>query len=497
MKPLRTLLPASVIDSRGNLDAPITAVAFDSRRCSDGTLFVALPGAAHDGAAFIADAIAKGAAAVVTEGSLDGLSVPCVRVANARQALSFIAKAFYDHPSARMKVIGITGTKGKTTSTYLTQSILKQHYGRAFRFGTVEYDLGFTVRGARNTTPESLEIASMLNEALTQQVQTGVMEVSSHALKTWRVEDLTFAAAGFTNLTLEHTEFHPDMEDYFQAKRRLFCELLPADRTAVVGIDDDYGVRLVHELQQMKRLVKTVSVTGRDADIRVEELNMQSTMSRFVLATEGRRYPAVIHLPGPFNVFNAALSAGLTRTIGVPWSAIVTGLDELKQVPGRFESIANDRGITVIVDYAHSPASLENVLKAVRTMTSKRVISVFGCGGNRSSDKRPIMGRLSAMLADVTIVTSDNPRKEDPHEIVKQIMVGVDQLPTHERHEVLVEVDRRKAIAQGIAMAQPGDVVLIAGKGHETGQTFADRTIPFDDREVAREILQAKECKHG
>ncbi|HNV72618.1 MAG TPA: cyanophycin synthetase, partial [Candidatus Ozemobacteraceae bacterium] len=225
-------------------------------------------------------------------------------------------------------------------------------------------------------------------------------------------------------------------------------------------------------------------------------LEMGPTWSRFDLVAEGVRQRCAIHLPGPFNIFNAALASGLARTLEIPWSEIVAGLDNLKQVPGRFESIPNERGLTVIVDYAHSPASLENVLRAVRAMTSKRVISIFGCGGNRSADKRPIMGRLSASLADITIVTSDNPRKEDPQEIVRQIMAGIEQLPSSQRREVCVEVDRRRAIEKGLSMALSGDVVLIAGKGHETGQTFADRTVPFDDREVAREILQLKEGKH-
>ncbi|HNW37048.1 MAG TPA: UDP-N-acetylmuramoyl-L-alanyl-D-glutamate--2,6-diaminopimelate ligase, partial [Candidatus Ozemobacteraceae bacterium] len=426
-----------------------------------GWLFVAMPGSASDGATFINDAVKNGAAAVVTQGSIAGLPVPAVRVADARRALSSIARVFHDDPSKGLQLLGITGTKGKTTTTYLIQSILRQAFGQAFRFGTVEYDLGFDVRPAKNTTPESLDLSAMLSEAASHGVRAGVMEVSSHALKTFRVEDLTFSAAGFSNLSLEHTEFHPSMEEYFQAKRRLFLELLPADKTAVIAIDDEWGRRLAAECRKAGRTVRTVSVRG-EADIHASNITLSGMATDFTLVAEGEQRRCRIALAGEFNVFNALMAAGLSRSIGIAWDAIIAGITSLATVPGRFESIANNRHLTVIVDYAHSPAALENLLNAVRPLAAHgRVISVFGCGGNRSTEKRPIMGRLSATLADITVVTSDNPRKENPESIISQIVAGIDSLPPSQRRAAIhIEADRRKAIALAISMAKPGDVLL-------------------------------------
>ncbi|HOY68871.1 MAG TPA: UDP-N-acetylmuramoyl-L-alanyl-D-glutamate--2,6-diaminopimelate ligase [Candidatus Ozemobacteraceae bacterium] len=490
MKSFQMLLSTPPLERSGNLDVPITGVAFDSRRVEPGFLFVAMPGSTNDGARFITDAIQRGAAAIVTQDALEGITVPAVRVADARRTLSSIARAFHDDPSKRLQLIGITGTKGKTTTTYFIQSILRAEFGQAFRFGTVEYDLGFDIRPARNTTPESLDLSALLSEALAHEIRAGVMEVSSHALKTSRVEDLTFSAAGFSNLSLEHTEFHPDMEDYFRAKRRLFLDLLPPDREAVIGIDDDWGRRLAHECRAAGRKVRTISVRN-EADIKAINIKLSGMHTEFEIAVEGRTFPCRLALAGEFNVFNALMAAGLSRAIGIGWETIIRGLTALTSVPGRFESIPNHRDLTVIVDYAHSPAALENLLIAVRPLAVKgRVISVFGCGGNRSTEKRPIMGRLSATLADITVVTSDNPRKEKPEEIIAQIFAGIEAVPASERREVHVEADRRKAIAKAIELARPGDVLLIAGKGHETGQTFADRTLPFDDRLVAKELLE-------
>lgn len=490
MKHLSMLTPFPVLERSGNPDVEITGVSFDSRRVGPGFLFVAMPGSAADGAIFIDDAVRRGAAAVVTQGPLAGIPVPAVRVADARRALSAIARIFHDDPSRSLHLVGITGTKGKTTTTYLVQAILRKAFGLAFRFGTVEYDLGFDVRPAKNTTPESLDLSALFAEALSKNVRAGVMEVSSHALKSCRVEDLTFAAAGFSNLSLEHTEFHPDMEDYYQAKRRLFLDLTPADRGLVIGIDDEWGRRLADECRHAGRKVTTVSVKGI-ADLCAEDIRLSGMATEFGLVAEGAKRPCRIALAGVFNVFNALMAAGLSRCLGIDWDTILDGITSLATVPGRFESIANDRRLTVIVDYAHSPAALENLLIAVRPLAAGgRVISVFGCGGNRSTEKRPIMGRLSATLADITVVTSDNPRKENPNDIISQIISGIEALPPAERREVHVEADRRKAIAQAISLAKPGDVLLIAGKGHETGQTFADRTVPFDDRLVAKELLE-------
>ncbi len=532
MKRLSELLPPDVVGVAGSVEIPIRSVAFDSRACVPGSLFVALPGTNVDGASFIGKAMEQGAVAVVAEGNPPAVEVPLVRVSNARKCLSWIARQFFGDPSARATLLGITGTKGKTTTTYLVQSVLRRAFGQAWRFGTVEYDLGGAVLPAKNTTPESLELVSLMSRAMRKGVRAGVMEVSSHALKTWRVEDVTFSAAGFSNLSLEHTEFHPDMEDYFRAKARLFLELLPKNRTAVIGIDDDYGRRLAAECRRADRKTVTVSIVDPAADLfpeGIERIGQTPGRPRppgesgarshpwtpgtgrprppgesgarshpwtpgtvFSIVENGTRFPCRTSLVGMFNVFNTLMAAGLCRSIGVGWEDILEGLAALESVPGRFEAIANTRGLTVVVDYAHSPEALRNLLVTIRPMTAGRVITVFGCGGNRSPQKRPIMGKFSASMSDITIITSDNPRKEDPNEIIRQILAGIPDLGRMPKGKVYSEADRRKAISMALDLARPGDSVLIAGKGHETGQTFADRTIPFDDREVARELLGSR-----
>ncbi|MBF0499036.1 MAG: UDP-N-acetylmuramoyl-L-alanyl-D-glutamate--2,6-diaminopimelate ligase [Candidatus Riflebacteria bacterium] len=499
MKTLATLLATcQYLELRGSPQTPVEGIAFDSRKLRRGDLFVALSGTNIDGAKFIGEAVARGAAAIITEHAIADIGIiPAVRVADARRALSSLAAEFYEHPSRKAVVIGITGTKGKTTTTYLLQSILKNHFGRAFRFGTVEYDLWFDRRPAKNTTPESLDVTALIEEARINGVHAGVMEVSSHALKTARVEDLHFAAAGFTNLSLEHTEFHPNMEDYYQTKRHLFFDLLPSGKTAVIAIDDTWGDRLARECCERGIPVSTVSLLDHTARIFAQNIEMTGSGSSFIIVAQGLRIPCTIRMPGAFNVMNALMAAALARSVDIDWPAIKAGLESVSNVPGRFETITNTRGLTVIIDYAHSPASLENVLKAVRPIAKGHVLTVFGCGGNRSHEKRPLMGRLAATLSDVTIVTSDNPRDERPEDIVAEIMAGITPLSVTERGSVKIEIDRRLAIEAAIEMAKPGDIVLIAGKGHETGQTFAGKILPFDDREVAREFLLKEITSHA
>lgn len=490
MKTLRNILPSNVASTTGVLDIEITGIAFDSRKVAKGFLFVALPGQHVDGSAFIFDALERGAAAILTEGNRKNIEVPVVKVADARQALSEIAAKFYDNPSQKLKLIGITGTKGKTTITYLAQSILKKAFGHAFRMGTVEYDMEFVKIPATNTTPESQITQSLLDQALKNGIKHGVIEVSSHSLKTWRVEHLSFAAAGFTNLSLEHSEFHPDMADYFDTKKRLFKELSSPDKTCVIGIDDNYGKKLAEDCKTAGLNVKTLSLHDHQADFYCESLKMTGTCSDFLLCHKDEKHQCHINLAGEYNAFNALMAAALCKAIGAGWADIAAGLASLKCVPGRLETINNDLGINVIVDYAHSPAALENVLKAVRPLTRNRLIAVFGCGGNRSHEKRPIMGKVALDYADVIIVTSDNPRKEPPEAIIEQIMAGIQEELATSTKEVIQEIDRKAAILKALTMANAGDTVLIAGKGHEIGQHFADRTVPFDDREVARHFFR-------
>jgi UDP-N-acetylmuramoyl-L-alanyl-D-glutamate--2,6-diaminopimelate ligase len=490
MKTLRSILPGNTLSTAGVLDIEITGIAFDSRQVHKGYLFCAISGSHIDGNAFIFDAIERGAIAIVTEASRKNIEVPVIKVDNARKALSEISSKFYDNPSDRINLIGITGTKGKTTITYLAQSILRKAYDKAFRIGTVEYDMEYDTIQATNTTPESQIVFSMLDQALKNGIKQGIMEVSSHALKTYRVANINFSVAGFTNLSLEHTEFHPDMDDYFSTKKRLFLELGKAEKPCVIGIDDDYGKKLADELKKKGNPVITVSVHNSQADFYSKNQDMTGTGSSFTICNQNQIFDCSINLAGEFNIFNALVAAALCRAAGVDWQHVITGIASVKNVPGRFESIKNSSGINVIVDYAHSPAALENVLKTIKPITKGRLFVVFGCGGNRSKEKRPVMGKIAWENADVILVTSDNPRKEPPEEIISQILLGIDK-ESDENKSVLTEPDRRAAIEKALGMAKAGDAVLIAGKGHETGQYFSDRTIPFDDREVARNFFRA------
>ncbi|OGK08666.1 MAG: UDP-N-acetylmuramoyl-L-alanyl-D-glutamate--2,6-diaminopimelate ligase [Candidatus Riflebacteria bacterium GWC2_50_8] len=490
MKTLRSILPSNIASTTGVLDIEITGIAFDSRRVNKGDLFVALPGQHIDGSAFIFDALERGAAAVITESSRKNIEVPVVKVKDARQALSEVSAKFYDQPSEKLKLIGITGTKGKTTITYLTQAILKKAFGHSFRMGTVEYDMEFAKIPASNTTPESQVLQHLIDQALKNGIKHGVIEVSSHALKTWRVEHLQFAVAGFTNLSMEHTEFHPDMNDYYSAKKRLFTDIAAREKTCIISIDDDYGKKMVADCKAADLKVFTLSLFDQSADYHSEGLKMAGSGSDFMFCHGQEKQACHINLPGEFNVFNAIMAGAMSHAVGADFAAISAGLGAVKNVPGRLEAIHNDQGINVVVDYAHSPAALENVLKAMRPVTRNRLITVFGCGGNRSHEKRPVMGKVALQYSDMVVVTSDNPRKEQPEAIIEQIMSGILEVPADANKKVMQEVDRKSAIFKALGAAQTGDTVIIAGKGHETGQYFADRTVPFDDREVARSFFR-------
>ncbi len=490
MTKLKDLLPSKVIETIGDLETEITGVAFDSREVKKGDMFVALPGNNIDGCSFLYDAIQHGAVAAIIEGNRKNVEIPIVKVHNAREALSEVSAKFYDNPTEKIKLMGITGTKGKTTISYMIQSILKKAYSNAFRMGTIDYDMGYKIIQAKNTTPESQVIHSLMAEALNKGISHGVMEVSSHSLKMWRVENVFFSVVGFTNLSLEHTEFHADMEDYFCAKERLFLELPFKNKKNVIGIDNEYGVRLVKDCQKAGLDITTVSLGNNKADVYAINPMIKSTESVFTLHCLGEEKECKINLGGEYNIFNALMAAGMCKVIGVSMDDICSGLNDLKSVPGRLESIENNKEINVIVDYAHSPDALKNVLSALRPVTEKKLITVFGCGGNRSHEKRPVMGKTAIELSDIVVVTSDNPRKEDPQNIINDIVAGINSETNPENKTFYQIVDRKEAIYKALSIAEPGDTVLIAGKGHETGQYFSDKTISFDDREIARSFFK-------
>jgi len=460
-------------------DVEISALAYDNRRVEPGTLFFCVPGFSRDGHAFAPDAVAHGAAALVVERPLR-LGVPEVVVPSVRMAMGPAAARFHGDPTARLDVVGITGTNGKTTTAFLVRALLEAAGRQCGLLGTVTSFVGGEERPVERTTAEAIDLQRDFRAMLDGGDAACAMEVSSHALRLGRTDGTRFAAAVFTNLTQDHLDFHPTMEDYFEAKRLLFGRVTGA---AIVNVDDPYGRRLAAELGPGERLV-TFAI-DHDATYRATELDSGFGGSSFTALTPEGPIALTTPLPGRFNVLNVLGAVAAVRALGVPFETIAAALPQAGRVPGRFEPVDEGQPFAVLVDYAHTPDSLENVLKAARPLTRGTLWCVFGCGGDRDRGKRPLMGEIAARLADRTIVTSDNPRSEDPEAIVREIVAGIPG-------DVTVEVDRRAAIGRAIAEAREGDVVVIAGKGHEQGQEYENgRKIPFDDVTVAREALRS------
>jgi UDP-N-acetylmuramoyl-L-alanyl-D-glutamate--2,6-diaminopimelate ligase len=474
--------------------ATITGIAYDSRHVEPGQVFVALKGQHTNGASFALGAIGRGASIVVSEQRppLD-VHVPWVVVSEARLALALLAAQFHRHPSSEMQVIGITGTNGKTTTAFLIASILDAANVRSGILGTVGYRVGETFRPATHTTPEAPEVQRMLREMVENGCGACAMEVSSHALSQRRVDGTTFAAAIFTNLTRDHLDFHSDMESYFQAKRRLF-EMLPRDAPALINLDDPKGAALVEAGGK-----PVTYAVNRAADITPGPL----TFSLDGLTFDARTPRGTVHvrssLVGRPNVYNILAAVSTATALGLSFDAIEKGLAALKGVPGRFQVVSTPaEEFTAIVDYAHTDDALRNLLETARPLTRGRLITVFGCGGDRDRTKRPLMGAVAGRLSDVIVITSDNPRSEDPMRIIDEVRRGLGAGAAREDGpQVLTIVDRREAIAKAIAVARPGDVVLVAGKGHEKYQVIGDRVIPFDDVAVVREALDRRRTNSG
>ena len=500
---VRALPPGVPPDERPDLPAHTSAldvvcsrVTHDSRQASPGCVFVALRGFKSDGAEFAAQAIAAGAALVIADRAsavppAASSGVPWLLVKDARLALALLAAEFFGHPSREMQVVGITGTNGKTTTAYLVSAIFEAAGISCGMMGTVTYRVGAREFAATRTTPEAPEVQALMRQMVTAGCGACVMEVSSHALALRRVDGIRFAAAIFTNLTRDHLDFHADMEDYFAAKRRLF-EMLPASAPAVVNVDDPRGVALA---ESVARPV-TYAVNPIAADVTPGPLSYSLDGLEFDLRTTLGAVHVKSRLVGRPNVYNILAAVAATATLGVPLDAIEAGLEALPGVPGRFEvtsSAADD--ITVVVDYAHTDDALRNLLETARPLAVRRLITVFGAGGDRDRTKRPLMGMVAARLSDVVVVTSDNPRSEDPGRIIDEVRRGAEPETRQRNAEVLTIVDRRDAIARAVESAGAGDVVLIAGKGHEKYQEIDGRVLPFDDVAVAREALEARRVR--
>ena len=451
---IAALAPADVLR---RAPVEIGDLAYDARAAGPGSLFFCVPGSRADGHDFAADAVANGAVALVVERPLD-LDVPQLVVPDARRAMAPVADEFFGRPSEELQVAGVTGTNGKTTTAFLMYSIFAAAGRRPGLLGTIESRVGGERRPAIRTTPEAIDVQRALREMLDAGDRSCAMEATSHGSELGRLDGVRFSALVFTNLSQDHLDFHETMERYFEAKRRLFVESRPP---AAINIGNDWGRKLAAD-----RPDALTFGFADDAEIAPAELDGID-----------------LKLRGRFNAENALGALAASRLLGIEQDAIARGLEAVRGVPGRFESVVEGQPFEVIVDYSHKPEALESVLRTARDLATGRVICVFGCGGDRDRGKRPLMGRIASELADLAIVTSDNPRSEDPRAIIDEILVGVEG-------DVEVEPDRAAAIERAISAADGGDVVLIAGKGHEQGQEFADRTIPFDDREVARDVLR-------
>jgi UDP-N-acetylmuramoyl-L-alanyl-D-glutamate--2,6-diaminopimelate ligase len=472
----------------------VTAVAYDSRAVEPGNVFVALKGLHADGALFAHQAIERGAIAVVSEQPPPpSTAVPWAVVVDARLALARLADAFYQHPSAEMQVVGITGTNGKTTTAHLLAALFESARIPCGILGTVAYKVGDDLRTASRTTPEAPEVQHLLRDMVTAGCGACAMEVSSHALSLGRVDGVTFAAGVFTNLTRDHLDFHTDMEEYFRAKRRLF-EMLPRDAPSLINLDDPRG----RALTAIAGHPITYAVRGA-ADIVPGALTFSLEGLTFDIRTPRGPIRVRSSLVGRPNVYNILAAVAAGTVLGLPLDAIERGIESLRGVPGRFQIVSSPGDeITVVVDYAHTDDALRNLLETARPLASGRLITVFGCGGDRDRTKRPLMGAVADRLSDVMVVTSDNPRTEDPHRIIEEIQRGL--TPERRRdtgQRLLTVVDRGEAIRKAIELARPGDLVLIAGKGHEKSQAIGDSVLPFDDAVAAREALARRGTSVG
>jgi len=469
-------------ETSGDSELEITAVTHDSRRSGPGALFVGIRGLVTDGNDFVEAARKKGAVAICSEEPPRGEGT-WVRVGNAREALALFSAAVLGDPARSLDLVGVTGTNGKTTTSYLIEQALRAAGERVGLVGTVEYRVADRIAEAVRTTPEASELQALLREMVDAGCRRAVLEVSSHSLALRRVHGLEFKVAIFTNLTRDHLDFHGDMDAYFAAKRTLFEKLLTSDGHAILNLDDDRA----SELARVSRgRVWTYSLENPKADLLAEDLRLGLDRTRLRARTPVGVLELESALVGRFNVQNllAALGAGLA--LGLPPDAVQRGIATLSGVPGRMEKVALGQDFTVLVDYAHTDDALKNLLETVRGLGPRRVITVFGCGGDRDRSKRPLMGAVAARLSDVVILTSDNPRSEPPEAILDEIRRGI---PATRAQDTLVIPDRRDAIARALEMGREGVCVVIAGKGHETYQVLRDRTAPFDDRQVARDAL--------
>ena len=480
-----------VLERTGDQRVTITSLTDDSRKVEPGSLFVAVKGERVDGHDFLSSVLAAGAAAVVMEQRVPVESIPSVRVRNSREALGILGSRFFRDPSAALRMIGVTGTNGKTTTTYIVKAMLEAASRRVGLIGTVGYLVGKELIPASHTTPGALELQGLFARMVEARLDTLVMEVSSHALALDRTAGSEFDVAVFTNLTQDHLDFHVDMESYFQAKLKLFAELGAAGATkpnkrAIINIDDPWGARILRACT----VPAWTYGLRHEADLRAEDVALSAAGTTFTLCSPFGSCAIQSRLVGEHNVSNLLAAIGVVLQEGLTLDQVRSAVGAVSTVPGRFELVEAGQDFTVVVDYAHTEDALVRLLTAAQALRTGRIITVFGCGGDRDRTKRPKMGRVAVQLSDVVVLTSDNPRTEDPAAILREVEVGVKEALAERAHvQYQMMPDRRAAIAAAIQEAKPGDMVLIAGKGHEDYQILGTTKYHFDDREVARETI--------
>ncbi len=486
---LNEILSGVACEVHGVMDMAVKGIAYDSRNVKQGYVFIALPGAHVDGRSFAGTAIEAGSEVIVTDTKLDlPAGITLVLVPDILGAMAKMSANFYDHPDKKMMMVGITGTNGKTTITYLVESIFTLAKLPTGVVGTVNYRYAGLEFASANTTPQSAELYRILNEMVKTRQAAAVMEVSSHALSLNRVGGMEFDIAVFTNLTRDHLDFHKDMEHYYEAKQLLFSGLQPGQKGfakhAVINVDDEWGRKLA--ASDINGTLITYGI-NEPADITAENIKMDHRGTEFtIVCSQGRRRVSMRHL-GQYNVYNALAAAGAALAAGIPLETVVQGLSNAPLVPGRLEKVDDGQPFAVVVDYAHTDDALSNALKALNELKTGRLITVFGCGGDRDRSKRPIMGEIATAMSDYVFVTSDNPRTEEPEKIALDIEVGIRR---QHRTNYQVLLNREEAIAAAVAMAHKGDILLLAGKGHETYQIIGNEKIHFNDAEIAVKYIR-------
>lgn len=464
---------------KGN-DLDVNHIAYSSKECIEGSLFFCIQGFKTDGHVFAKDAVKNGAKVLIVSKDISiDEDITIVKVDDTREAMAIISSNFYGNPSKYFNVIGITGTNGKTTSTFMIKSILDEYNRKTALLGTIYNIIGEKQEEAKRTTPESMDLQKMFNEMKNEYITDCIMEVSSHSLDLKRVYGVDFKVGVFTNLTQDHLDFHKDMESYFEAKMKLFKN----SEWCVINIDDNYGKRAEKIFKDKK--VITYGIDS-EADITATDIKIDANGTSFKLKYRNQVKNVKLHLPGKFNVYNALGCIGAAIALEVPLDIAISGLEDLLSVPGRSEKVVSKKGFTVVIDYAHTPDGIENILKSAREYTNGRLITLFGCGGDRDKGKRPLMGKAAGELSDFCVVTSDNPRSEEPMAIINDILPGINATGCK---YVIIE-DRREAIKFAINNAKHGDVIVIAGKGHEKYQILKDKTIEFDEKAIVEEFLE-------